>query len=89
MREKPNTSCKVITTLAKGSSVTITGKTGTWYAVTVDGKDGYVSSSYVYIAPDAPDTERVVTFTVSNDALLEELIDVLKDMGITPSVSGD
>ena len=47
MRSGPDTSYSVVTVLNQGTSVTIEGKSGSWYKVTVGGSTGYVSGDYV------------------------------------------
>lgn len=47
LRSGPSTSADVITELYYGNSVTITGTSGEWTAITYNGKNGYVYSQYV------------------------------------------
>ena len=46
-RTGPSTSDSIIDTYNKGKELTITGTSGDWTAVTIDGKAGYVYSQYV------------------------------------------
>ncbi|MGM9588201.1 MAG: SH3 domain-containing protein [Candidatus Limivicinus sp.] len=46
-RTGPSTSDSIIDTYNKGKELTITGTSGDWTAVTIDGKSGYVYSQYV------------------------------------------
>jgi len=46
-RAGASVSSAVIRTLCKGTAVDITGVCGSWYKVCVNGKEGYVHSSYV------------------------------------------
>ena len=46
-RTGPSTSDSIINTYNKGKELTITGTSGDWTAVTIDGKAGYVYSQYV------------------------------------------
>ena len=46
-RTGPSTSDSIINTYNKGKELTITGTSGDWTAVTIDGKSGYVYSQYV------------------------------------------
>ena len=46
-RTGPSTSDSIIDTYNKGKELTITGTSGGWTAVTIDGKAGYVYSQYV------------------------------------------
>lgn len=52
LRKGPALSYARIRYLYKGDKVTVTGKSGSWYAVVHNGTSGYVSSSYVSL--DAP-----------------------------------
>lgn len=53
-RTGPSTSDSIIDTYNKGKELTITGTSGDWTAVTIDGKAGYVYSQYVTTtAPNA------------------------------------
>ena len=47
MRSGPGTSYSTIGYYNKGTQMTITGKTGSWYAVSYQGLKGYVSSDYM------------------------------------------
>lgn len=47
VRKGPSTSTAVITTLKKGKEVTVTSESNGWSKITVDGKSGYVSSTYL------------------------------------------
>lgn len=47
LRSKPSTSSQVLGELFYGNSVTITGHSGDWTAVSYNGKNGFVYSSYV------------------------------------------
>lgn len=59
VRSSPTTSSQVVTTLASGTEVTVTGEVnGTavggitkWYSITYGSITGYVHSNYIYIAP--------------------------------------
>ena len=46
-RTGPSTSDSIIATYNKGKELTITGTSGDWTAVKIDGKSGYVFSQYV------------------------------------------
>ena len=46
-RSGPSTSYAIYDCLLNGTSLTITGLSGDWYAVTVNGQSGYVYSTYV------------------------------------------
>ncbi len=47
MRASASTSSAVVTTLKNGASVTITGESGDWYAITYGNYSGYVMKKYV------------------------------------------
>lgn len=72
VRSAAATSGSVVTTLSKGTGVTVTGFEKGWYAVTAAGKSGYVSGDYLALvskavaAPaqqTAPTTQTTVTVT--------------------------
>lgn len=48
VRAKPNSSSKVLTSVSAGTSVTKTGSSGNWIAVTVNGVKGYIYKSYLF-----------------------------------------
>lgn len=50
-RTGPSTSYNIIGTYNYGKQLTITGKSGSWTACVIDGKSGYVYSSYVVENP--------------------------------------
>ncbi|WP_142289544.1 SH3 domain-containing protein [Gottfriedia luciferensis] len=52
MRSGPGTSYKIVGTLKKGNSVTITGTSGNWFKITSGTKSGWVSSSYIKKSPN-------------------------------------
>lgn len=87
VREKPTTSSHVLTRIPKGELVALESATDGWYAVSYNGYSGYVSSEFITVSSDAVEPSYLVTFTVANGAMLEELTDYLKDMGITPEVT--
>ena len=47
LRSGPGTTYSIIGTYSNGKPLTITGSSGAWKAVTIDGKDGYVFGTYV------------------------------------------
>lgn len=63
LRTEPSTSSEVITSIKKDSMVQIletwTDQAGTWYKVSFDGKEGYVSGKYVEIIENATDDADV------------------------------
>ncbi len=50
MRKAATTNSDVIRVLKKGTKVTITGSSGGWYKVTVNGRTGYVGKSYISVS---------------------------------------
>lgn len=66
VREGPGMSYDVLQTVPEGTVVTITGFSGNWYEVNVDGRTGvYVHSAYVKITDydevDDPEAEKNAT----------------------------
>ena len=49
LRSEANTSSSILTSLSNGTAVTITGVSGGWYKVSVNGKTGYVHPDYVQV----------------------------------------
>lgn len=47
MRSGPNTSSQILGVYDTGKEMTITGSSGNWYAVSCDGKTGYVCKDYM------------------------------------------
>ena len=50
MREKADAKSTLVMKLNKGTTVTILGESGSFYQVTVSGKTGYISKSYVKVS---------------------------------------
>ena len=50
MRSGPSTSYSIICDFDKGTQVSVTGASGGWYAISVNGKSGYMSSDYLSFA---------------------------------------
>ena len=76
-RSGPSTSYSIFETLDNGTTLTITGTSGEWRAVTIDGRSGYVYGQYVVsdggaipTAPVAePEPEPVVTPVPNNSGV--------------------
>ena len=49
LRSVPSLQGQVIGHIPNGAKVTVTGRSGNWYAVIYNGQNGYVSAEYVYI----------------------------------------
>ncbi|MCC8046377.1 MAG: SH3 domain-containing protein [Clostridiales bacterium] len=47
LRSEPSTDSSVVSGVASGTAVTVTGETDNWFIVSVDGNTGYISKSYV------------------------------------------
>ena len=82
LRKGPSTQSEVIDKISKGEMLTITGAEGSWYSVEYNGMRGYVSSEYISASYEAGEPTYVVTFTVVNKAMLEELTDLLEEKEI-------
>lgn len=86
LRKKPDTSSTVLDRIPKGDMITLTGYEDGWYSVEYNGHAGYVSSEYVSVSSEAPAKAYVITFTVVNEAMLEELTELLNGIGIVPEI---
>lgn len=68
VRTGPSTSYRVITSLNNGTTVTVTGSSGSWYKISYgSGKSGYVYGRYLKLAGDTvtyPVTAKVTNGTV-------------------------
>lgn len=49
VRSGPGTGYSRVALLSRGASVTVTGKSGSWYAITAGSIEGYVSAEYITI----------------------------------------
>jgi uncharacterized protein YgiM (DUF1202 family) len=87
VREKPTTSSHVLTRIPKDETVALGDAPDGWYAVTYNGYSGYVSSEFISVSYKAAESTYRMTFTVANEAMLEELTGYLKEFGITPEVT--
>ena len=87
VREKPTTSSHVLTRIPKGEMVALEMAADGWYKVRYNGYDGYVSSEFITLSSDVAEPSYRMTFTVANEAMLEELTDYLKQLGIDPEVT--
>ena len=47
LRSEPNTSSGILASLSNGTAVSVTGVSGGWYKVTVNGKSGYIKADYI------------------------------------------
>jgi len=66
VRKGPSTDTEEITSLSKNDKVEITGKTGNWYKINLDGEIGYVSAKYI------SDTKVPETTSRSGSTLRDE-----------------
>ena len=55
LRRGPSTEYATLGYYDRGTKVTITGKTGSWYAVTINGTKGYMSADYIKLKSDKTD----------------------------------
>ena len=54
LRSDANTSSSILATLSKGTAVTVLTQSGSWYAVSYNGTNGYVSQQYVTLGTSLP-----------------------------------
>ena len=47
VREEATTASDVVTSIEQNTAVTVTGETGDWYAIKVNGVSGYVMKQYL------------------------------------------
>ena len=86
VRREPNTKATILTTLPKGSAVTVTGSNDGWYQVSVGEKTGYVSADYVEIRESI--SVHVLRATISGDASLSDVKKYLDEKMIPYTVEG-
>ena len=82
VRTGPSTDNEEITSLSKNAEVKITGKTGNWYRIKLNGKIGYVSAKYI------SDTKVHETTSRSGNTLKEETPGVPETTQPAQSTSG-
>lgn len=58
LRLGPSTSYSIVDTFPKGTAVKISGTSGNWYEVSINGKYGYMSKDYVSVKSEAKPTEN-------------------------------
>ena len=66
MRSGASTSSSIIGTYGKGTQMTVTGVNGNWYAVSYNGKTGYVSSDYMSLSNSAAAGNTAANTTANN-----------------------
>ena len=54
LRSDANTSSSILATLSKGTAVTVLTQSGSWYAVSYNGTNGYVAQQYVTLGTSLP-----------------------------------
>ena len=54
LRSNANTSSSILATLSKGTAVTVLTQSGSWYAVSYNGTNGYVAQQYVTLGTSLP-----------------------------------
>lgn len=60
MRGGPGTSYATIGYYDKGIKLAVTGKTGSWYAVSYNGLSGYMSVDYVRLSSSGSEAEKII-----------------------------
>ena len=68
MRSGAGTNSSVITTLDKGTKMSVIGASGNWYEVSYNGKTGYMAAQYVRITP-SESYSAAKSGTVSGDSV--------------------
>ena len=58
LRSGPGTGYKIYTCLPRGTQVTVNGVEGSWYKVTYNGYNGYMSKDYVSVSKTVTTTDR-------------------------------
>jgi len=71
VRKGPSTDTEEVTSLSKNDKVEITGQTGKWYRINLDGETGYVSSKYISDTKITETTSRSGS-TLRNEQVVEE-----------------
>ena len=77
MRSGPSTSYSIICDFDKGTQVSVTGASGGWYAISVNGKSGYMSSDYLSFAQasqPAPSPAPTTPVTPAADGYAAQVI---------------
>ncbi len=70
MREEPSTDGELITVLAEGEELEVTGYTDSWYEIKVDGEVGYCMKKYTTTeAPEAEEAEEETEEETSTDVI--------------------
>jgi len=72
VRKGPSTDTKAIDSLEKNDEVKITGQTGNWYKIDLDGEIGYVSAKYISDTK-IPETTSRSGSTLKNETLPEQM----------------
>lgn len=60
MRSGPDTTYSVIGYYNRGTKMTLTGKTGNWYAVSYNGLKGYISADYISLSSGNTQAEKII-----------------------------
>lgn len=69
LRSEANTSSSILASLSNGTAVNITGVSGGWYKVSVNGKTGYVHPDYVQVGgSSSASTDSTTTSTAAAPA---------------------
>lgn len=73
VRKGPSTDTEEITSLSKNDEVKITGQTGNWYEIDLDGKIGYVSAKYISDTK-IPETTSRSGSTLKNETTTQQTV---------------
>ena len=81
VRSGASTSASVIGSLTNGASVTVTGKSGSWYQISYNGGTGFVSADYISVGQASSTTTNIVntsTSTATSAAKYETILNAMK-----------
>jgi len=68
LREQPNTSSRILTTLPRGESIVVTNRGTEWCAVRYGGMNGYVMTQYLSFPADQTVTTQPTVYATVNTA---------------------
>lgn len=95
MRSGAGTSSSIVGTYDKGVKMTVTGASGNWYAVSYNGKTGYVSADYMSVsvasgstAAPAPSATTAVSGTGYNGRIIGTSVRMRSGPGTSYSILG-
>ena len=84
LRSEPDKSSAVLAKIPNGTALTVTGKNGSWYAVSYNGKSGYVAAEYLSL------TGSIYTLTgkTSSAEIKDKIVSYANGLGVTFTVTG-